>query len=128
MATMSVTFGVSLAIIGSGPASRTAADDPLDGRGVDPEVEAVAHVRARDVQLDRRQPRLLAEHRGHRDELVLVLARDVGDHRRADGPEVGQVVATEVVDPVVVEADRVEQAGGGLDRPRASGCPRGAGG
>ena len=116
--TTSVTFGVSLAMIGSGQARQDPPDQPADGRGVDSQVEPVADVRAGDVQLDRRQARLDAEHLGHRHELVLVLAGDVGDHRRAHRAQVRQVVLDEVLDAVVVQADRVEQARRGLDRPR----------
>ncbi len=48
----------------------------------------MADVRAGDVQLDRRQARLGAQHLGHRDELIFVLAGDVRDHRRAHRAEV----------------------------------------
>ena len=95
-----------------------ATDEPADGVGVDAQVEAVADVRARDVQLDRVEAGVAADELRHRDELVLVLARDVGDHGGPDRAEVGEVVGPEVVDAVVVEADRVEQARGRLDGAR----------
>ena len=50
---MSVTLGVSLAITGTRADRTDATDEPADGIGVDAQVEAVADVRARDVQLDR---------------------------------------------------------------------------
>ena len=87
----------------------------------------MADVRAGDVQLDRRQARLRAQHLGHRDELVFVLAGDVGDHRRAHRAEIRQMMLDEMRDAVVVQADRVEQARGGLDRAQGSDSPRGAG-
>ncbi len=116
--TMSVTFGVSLAMIGSGQACANAPHELAHGFGVDAEVEPVADVRARDVQLDRREARLRAQHLGHGDELVLVFPGDVGDHRRAHRAQVRKMVGDEVLDAVVIQADRVEQSRGRLGGTR----------
>ena len=104
-------------MIGSGQADADPPHQSADRAGIDTQVEPMADVRAGDVQLDRRQARLDAEHLGHRHELVLVLAGDVGDHRRAHRAEIRQVMLDEMRDAVVIQPDRVEEARGGLDRP-----------
>ncbi len=79
----------------------------------------MADVRARKVELDRRQARLTGQHLGHRHELVLVLAGDIGDHRRADRAKIGHVVLAKMSDSIVIQPDRVEQARSGLDGARS---------
>src|SRR5262249_42590199 len=92
-------------------------DAARDGR-IDGEVGAAGDVRTRQVQLQRRQARLAGQHGGHVDELVLVLAGDVGDDGGRQRAQVGQVGGGEGVDAVVVEADGVEHAGRRLDGAR----------
>ena len=82
--TRSVTLGVSLAMTGSGQAARTL-PPASHGRGTDSQVESVAHIWTGDIEFDRGQTGLIAEHLRHGDELVFVFAGDVGDHRRARG-------------------------------------------
>ena len=116
--TTSVTFGVSLAMSGSGQASRHAADDPPRHRRVGGEVDAAGDVGARQVQLDARPARPSRQLRGHRDELVLGLAGDVDDDGGRQRTQVRQVMVEEVVDAVVVQADGVEHAARRLDGAR----------
>ena len=119
IATMSVTFGVSLAITGKRAdladpthqaADRASASIPRSSPWLTFGHETLSSTAARPGS----SPSISAIC----DELVLVLARDVGDHRRADGAEVRQVVRPEVLDAVVVEADRVQEPRGGLDGAR----------
>ena len=114
-------------MIGSGQASRHPTDQPLDGRGSIPRSSPWLTFGHEMFSSTAARPGVVADHLGHRDELVLVLAGDVGDDRRADRPEVGQVVAAEVVDAVVVEADGVEHARRPSRRSAASGSRRGGG-
>jgi hypothetical protein len=82
------------------------------------EINAARDVGARQVQLQSRQSVRPPDHRGHLDELVLVLTRDVGNHRGRQRTQVGQVVGQEVLDAVVVQADGVEHARRRFDGPR----------
>ena len=54
--------------------------------------------------------------RGHSHELVVRAAGDADDDRHAERRQVRQMVRDERLDAVVVQADRVEHAGGGFDR------------
>lgn len=90
-------------------------DESFDHLRIDSQVEPVANVGARKIEFDRGQAGFGADDLGHLDELILVFAGDVDDHRGSDGAEVRQVLADEVIESVVIEADRVEQSRGGFD-------------
>ena len=123
---MSVTFGVSLAMSGSGQTSRHAATmrrvtSGSVAKSTPP--ETLGHDR---FSSSAARPGSSADLRGHLDELVLGLAGDVGDDRGRQRAQVRQVMRDEVIDAVVVEADGVEHAATASRRCAAAGCRRAA--
>ena len=52
----------------------------------------------------------------HFDEFVAIAAGDADDDRRSDAGKIGQMMLDEGFEAVVVQADRVQHAGGGFDR------------
>src|SRR5271157_5218346 len=83
MGTMSLTFGVSLAMIGKGQALFTRRTSRPTAPASTPRSRPWLTLGQEDVELDGRQTGVLPEQLRHRDELVLVFAGDVGDDRRA---------------------------------------------
>ena len=90
--------------------------EPLAHRRIGAEIDAARHVRARDVQLDRRDAGQAVEPARHPHELVVRAAGDADDDRHAEAAKVRQVMRDEGLDAVVIEADRVEHAGRRFDR------------
>ena len=119
IATMSVTFGVSLAMSGMRAGVAAAADDAPRDVGVGGEVDPAGDVRARQVQFQPGQPTAAGRSSSaistNSSSVLPAMLPMTAVGRDA---EVRQVVVEEVVDAVVIEADGVEHAGWGLDRPR----------
>ena len=114
---MLVTFGVSLAMIGVGRCCAAIGHESLAHRRVGAEIDAARDVGAGNVELDRRDAGQVRSSRA-------VICTNSSCERPAmltmigtpSDAEVRQVMRDERLDAVVVEADRVEHAGGGLDR------------
>ena len=125
MAAMLVTLGVSLAMIGVAVARRQSATSRSHELGVGAEIDAARDVGAGDVEFDGGDAGEAVEPGRHADELLVRAAGDADDDRHAERGEIRQVVRDEGLDAVVIEADRVEHAGGGFDRsPRRVAGPR----
>jgi hypothetical protein len=76
----------------------------------------VTHVRARNIQFDRRHTRLAVEPRRHFHKLVVSPAGNADDNRRPQAGQIGQMMRDESLDPVIIQTDRVQHPGRGLDR------------
>jgi hypothetical protein len=98
----------------------TRADDAAGHGRIGGEVDAARDIGAGQVQLQTGQAVAGADLGGHVNRLLLGLAGDVGDDRGRQTAQVGQVVAEEVVDAVVVQTDGIEHAGGCFHRARRS--------
>ena len=125
---MGETFGVSLAMIGNEQAARHFADDLGSLLGVGAEVDAPGDVRARDVQLERRDVREVVEPGRHFDEFRRRLAGDVDDDRRSELQQLRKMFGDKGFQTVVVEADGIQEARRGFDGARrrvADAGPRG---
>ena len=128
--TMSVTFGVSLAISGSGQTSRHGAHDPARSRPDrwrSPMPPAtLGHERfSSSAPHSRSRPTKLRRHLGNSSAVLPAMLPMIAVGKRA---QIRQVVVEEMIDAVVVEADGVEHAARRLERSAAAGCRPAAGG
>ncbi len=98
-------------------------DEPLAHGRIGAEIDAAGDVRAGDVQLQGGDAGEAVEPGRHGHEFVVRAAGNADDDRHAERCQVRQVVRDEGLDPVVIQADRVEHASGRLD-----GAPRGVAG
>ena len=122
---MLVTFGVSLAMIGVAVARRQSATSRSHIAASVPKStppDTFGHEMLSSIAAMPARP---SSRRVMRDEFVVRPAGDADDDRHAQAGQVRQMMRDERLDAVVVEADRVEHAGGGLDRsPRRVAGPR----
>ena len=81
---------------------------------IGPQIDTMAHVGAGDVQLQASDAGHPLQAIGQLHKLPLIGASDAHDHRRPTPEQKGELGLQEGVDAVVVEPDRIEQAGGGF--------------
>jgi hypothetical protein len=110
-------IGGQLGQDGNGARSANVAHQAVAQARVGAEIDAVSYIRARDIELDRGDPFLTVKLASHGNELVVRSAGDTDNYRGWQFAQIGQMVSNEGVDAVVVQADRIEEAGGRFDRP-----------
>ena len=113
---MSVTFGVSLAMIGSPHAARTPATTRSHIAGSVPKSTPPETFGQEMFSSSAATPGRPSSRAAIATNSSQIVPGNADDDRHAQAGQVRQVMLDEGLDAVVVEADRVEHAGGGFDR------------